>query len=63
MSYPDLWKQLKKFVDTGDASRKNYLDSKGIFTTTGTKYAVGVNSGTDAIKLSLKVLGIKKMMR
>ncbi len=25
----------------------------------GTKYAVGVNSGTDAIKLSLKVLGIK----
>ena len=25
----------------------------------GTKYAVGVNSGTDAIKLSLKVIGIK----
>ena len=25
----------------------------------GTKYAVGVNSGTDAIKLSLKALGIK----
>ena len=26
----------------------------------GTKYAVGVNSGTDAIKLALKVLGVKK---
>ena len=25
----------------------------------GTKYEVGVNSGTDAIKLSLKVIGIK----
>ena len=25
----------------------------------GTKYAVGVNSGTDAIKLSLKAIGIK----
>ena len=25
----------------------------------GTKYACGVNSGTDAIKLSLKVLGVK----
>ena len=25
----------------------------------GSKYAVGVNSGTDAIKLSLKVLGVK----
>ena len=24
----------------------------------GTKYAIGVNSGTDAIKLSLKVLGV-----
>ena len=24
----------------------------------GTKYAVGVNSGTDAIKLSLKSLGV-----
>ena len=25
----------------------------------GTKYAVGVNSGTDAIKLPLKAIGIK----
>ena len=26
----------------------------------GTKYAIGVNSGTDAIKLSLKVIGVKQ---
>ena len=56
----DLWRDLKKFVKTGDftlgkeLSRFENKFSKLI----GTKYAVGVNSGTDAIKLSLKVIGV-----
>ncbi len=58
----DLWKRLKKFVDTGDFTLGNELSKfeKNFSKLIGTKYAVGVNSGTDAIKLSLKVLGIKK---
>ena len=55
---PELWSKLKKFVETGDFTLGKPL---GIFEQNfakliGTKYAVGVNSGTDAIKLSLKVL-------
>ena len=58
----DLWKQLKKFVDTGDFTLGKELlrFERNFAKLIGTKYAVGVNSGTDAIKLSLKVLGIKK---
>ncbi len=57
----DLWIKLKKFVHTGDFTLGKELK---IFETKfakliGSKYAVGVNSGTDAIKLSLKVLNIK----
>jgi aminotransferase EvaB len=59
---PELWSKLKKFVETGDFTLGKPL---GIFEQNfakliGTKYAVGVNSGTDAIKLSLKVLGVKQ---
>ena len=59
---PELWTRLKKFVKTGDFTLGKEL---GVFERNfakliGTKYAVGVNSGTDAIKLSLKVLGIKQ---
>jgi len=58
---PDLWKQLKKFVKTGDFTLGKELTKfeKKFASLIGTKYAVGVNSGTDAIKLSLKVLDIK----
>ena len=58
---PDLWKNLKKFVKTGDFTLGKPLEKfeKKFAKLIGTKYAVGVNSGTDAIKLSLKVLGIK----
>jgi len=57
----DLWKDLKQFVSTGDFTLgKPLLNFEKKFSTLiGTKYAVGVNSGTDAIKLSLKCLGIK----
>ena len=51
----DLWKKLKKFVSTGDFTLGSPLVNfeKNFAKLIGTKYAVGVNSGTDAIKLSL----------
>ena len=57
----DLWRKLKSFVNTGDFTLgKELLKFERNFAKLiGTKYAVGVNSGTDAIKLSLKVLGVK----
>ena len=57
----DLWRNLKKFVKTGDFTLGKELHKfeRKFAKLIGTKYAVGVNSGTDAIKLSLKVIGIK----
>jgi len=58
---PDLWKNLKKFVLTGDFTLGGPLvkfENK-FASLMNAKYAVGVNSGTDALKLSLKVLNIK----
>jgi dTDP-4-amino-4,6-dideoxygalactose transaminase len=57
----DLWLQLKKFVPTGDFTLGKPLQKfeRNFAKLMNVKYAVGVNSGTDAIKLSLKVLGIK----
>jgi dTDP-3-amino-2,3,6-trideoxy-4-keto-D-glucose/dTDP-3-amino-3,4,6-trideoxy-alpha-D-glucose/dTDP-2,6-dideoxy-D-kanosamine transaminase len=56
----DLWKKLKKFVKTGDFTLGSELSKfeKNFAKLIGTKYAVGVNSGTDAIKLSLKALNV-----
>ena len=56
----DLWKKLKKFVKTGDFTLGKELDvfEKNFAKLIGTKYAVGVNSGTDAIKLALKTIGV-----
>jgi aminotransferase EvaB len=56
----DLWCQLKEFVPTGDFTLGKPLDEfeKKFAKLIGTKHAIGVNSGTDAIKLSLKALGI-----
>ena len=58
---PDLWYNLKKFVQTGDFTLGKPLIEfeKKFAKLIGTKYAVGVNSGTDAIKLSLKAIGLK----
>ena len=56
----DLWRDLKRFVPTGDFTLGKPLQKfeKSFAKLIGTKYAVGVNSGTDAIKLSLKCLGV-----
>ena len=56
----DLWKDLKKFVSTGDFTLGKPLQKfeKSFAKLIGSRYAVGVNSGTDAIKLSLKCLGV-----
>jgi dTDP-4-amino-4,6-dideoxygalactose transaminase len=58
---PELWKKLKKFVSTGDFTLGKDLEifEKNFAKLIGTKYALGVNSGTDAIKISLKTLGEK----
>ena len=58
---PELWSKLKRFVSTGDFTLGKPLREfeKNFAKLIGTKYAVGVNSGTDAIKLSLKAAGIK----
>ena len=48
--------RLKKFVSTGDFTLGKELKKfeQKFAKLIGTKYAIGVNSGTDAIKLSLK---------
>ncbi len=58
----DLWIKLKKFVPTGDFTLGKELTKfeENFAKLIGSKYAVGVNSGTDALKLSLKVLGVGK---
>ena len=56
----DLWQELRSFVSTGDFTLGKELKSfeNKFANLIGTKFAVGVNSGTDAIKLSLKVLNV-----
>ena len=56
----DLWQNLRDFVSTGDFTLGKLLADfeRSFAELIGTKFAIGVNSGTDAIKLSLKALGI-----
>ena len=56
----DLWLKLKKFVASGDFTLGKELSvfEQKFAKLIGTKYALGVNSGTDALKLSLKVLNV-----
>ncbi len=56
----DLWEELKKFVLTGDFTLGRPLEEfeSRFAELIGTRFAIGVNSGTDAIKLSLKALGV-----
>lgn len=56
----NLMTEIKDFVKTGDFTLGKPLSvfEKRFAELIGTKYAIGVGSGTDAIKLSLKALGI-----
>ena len=56
----DLWAALKAFVPTGDFTLGKPLAEfeRRFADLIGTKHAIGVGSGTDAIKLSLKALGV-----
>lgn len=57
----DLWQKLREFVPTGDFTLGKPLQEfeSGFAKLIGSRHAIGVNSGTDAIKLGLKALGIK----
>lgn len=56
----DLWNELKQLVSEGNFTLGKPLEEfeANFAQLIGTKFAIGVNSGTDAIKLSLKSLGI-----
>lgn len=56
----DLWIALRQFVSTGDFTLGQPLtDFENAFARLiGTRFALGVNSGTDAIKLSLRAAGV-----
>lgn len=58
---PDLWEKLRQFVITGDFTLgKPLKDFECNFASLmDMPFSVGVNSGTDALKLSLKALGVK----
>lgn len=57
----DLLLEIKKFVKTGDFTLGKPLAEfeKKFAKLMNCKFAIGVNSGTDAIKLSLRALGVK----
>ena len=56
----DLWEELRSFVATGDFTLGQPLVEFELkfAELIGARHAIGVNSGTDAIKLSLKALGV-----
>lgn len=56
----ELWQELKAFVATGDFTLGKPLQEfeRRFAELIGVKHAIGVNSGTDAIKLGLKAKGI-----
>jgi dTDP-3-amino-2,3,6-trideoxy-4-keto-D-glucose/dTDP-3-amino-3,4,6-trideoxy-alpha-D-glucose/dTDP-2,6-dideoxy-D-kanosamine transaminase len=58
----DIWVEVKKAVTDGDFTLGHRVEKfeQEFANFIGTKYAVGVNSGTDALRLSLIALGIGK---
>ena len=56
----DLLQEIKEFVKTGDFTLGAPLAKfeMKFASMMGSKYAIGVNSGTDGIKLGLKALGV-----
>ncbi len=59
-SIDEILEELRKFIPTGDLTLGSPVEKfeKSFAKLIGCKYAIGVNSGTDAIKLSLKALGV-----
>jgi len=57
---PELWDDLKKFVKTGDFTLGKPLTEfeQNFSSLIGTNFAIGVNSGTDALKIALRALGV-----
>lgn len=57
---PELWEELKEFVKTGDFTlgKPLTLFEQNFSSLIGTNFAIGVNSGTDAIKIALRALGV-----
>lgn len=57
---PELWDQLREFVKTGDFTLGKPLTEfeHNFSSLIGTRFAIGVNSGTDAIKIALRALGV-----
>ena len=60
--YKDIFKKIEKVIIENDFTLGNSVNEveELIANECGTKYAIGVGSGTDAIMLSLKSLGIKE---
>ena len=60
--YEDIFEKIKKVVIDNDFTLGNSVDEveELIANECRTKHAIGVGSGTDAIMLSLKALGIKE---
>ena len=56
----DLWQDLRTFVKTGDFTLGAALEEfeQRFAKLIGVHHAIGVNSGTDAIKLSLRAVGV-----
>ena len=60
--YKDIFKKIERVILENDFTLGNSVNEveELIANECGTKYAIGVGSGTDAIMLSLKSLGIKE---
>ena len=60
--YPEIFKKIEPLLADGQFTLGTYVDNceKQFAERVGAKYAVGVGSGTDAIFLSLKAIGIKE---
>ena len=57
---PDFLKEIDRVLDAGDLILRKDVEEfeKNLANYVGTKYAIGLNSGTDALYLTLKALGI-----
>lgn len=60
--YQEIFKEIEKLIKSCDYTLGKVVNEfeEKICALTGAKYAIGVGSGTDAIFLSLKALGIKE---